>query len=43
MYRFVLIIPKDERDIRVRDAEEEIKIYERLLLQSEKRRSARPV
>jgi hypothetical protein len=28
------IIPKDERDIRVRDAEEEIKIYERLLLQS---------
>jgi len=27
------IIPKDERDIRVRDAEE-IKIYERLLLQS---------
>ena len=28
------IIPKDERDIRIRDAEEEIKIYERLLLQA---------
>ena len=28
------IIPKDERDIRIRDAEEEIKIYERFLLQA---------